>query len=180
MLPRVPKSTGELHNLHHLELQVIEIEDDIGILARLQSLVYLNVYIFRTPKGDIMFGSGFPVLKCFSITCIKMSSLTFEAGAMSKLQRLELNFNAHGWVQQGASPVGIAQLQGLKEVAVSIGCCYAKESDRRAAQSALGQTIVMHKGSPIGNIKCEKRRFFWFEDFGWHDIKITDDSCSST
>ncbi|KAM0856088.1 hypothetical protein ACQ4PT_049337 [Festuca glaucescens] len=179
MLPRVPKSTGELHNLHHLELQVIEVEGDVGILARLQSLVYLKLYIFGTPKGVITFGRGFPVLKCFSITCIKMSSLTFETGAMSKLQWLEINFNAHGWVHQGAPPVGIEQLQGLKEVVVSIGCCFAKESDRRAAESALGKTIDVHTGGPIGNIKC-KNSFFWFEDFGWRDIKITEDFNFST
>lgn len=120
------------------------LEDDVGILARLHSLIHLRLYIVGTPKEVIMFGMGFPVLKCFSITCIKVSFLTFESGTMSKLQRLEVNFNAHGWEQQGAPPVGIEQLPGLKEVVVCIGSCYTKESDKRAAQSALRNAIDVH------------------------------------
>ncbi|XP_073361778.1 disease resistance protein RGA5-like [Aegilops tauschii subsp. strangulata] len=172
-LPRVPKSTGELHNLHHLELQVIKmVEDDVGILARLQSLINLELHIFGTPKRAIMIGTGFPVLQCFSITCIKISFLTFEAGAMSRLKRLAINFNAHGWEdQQGAPPVGIEQLSGLKEVAVLIGCHEAKDSDKRAAQSALGNAVDVHTGRPTANIRC-KESWFSFEDFGLEDIKI--------
>lgn len=172
-LPRLPKSTAELHNLQHLELQVIEmLEDDVGILARLQSLIHLKLHMFGTLKRAIMFGTGFPVLKCFSITCIKILFLTFEAGAMSRLQRLEINFNAHGWEdQQGAPPVGIEQLSGLREVVVLIGCCHAKESDKRAAQSALGNAVDVHTGGPTANIKC-KESWFSFEDFGLEDIKI--------
>ncbi|KAM0821910.1 hypothetical protein ACQ4PT_071864 [Festuca glaucescens] len=174
-LPRVPKPTGGLHNMHHLELQVIEVlEDDVGILAGLHSLIDLKLYIFGTPKGVIMFGMGFPVLKCFSITCINVSFLAFEAGVMSKLQQLEINFNAHGWEQQGAPPAGIGKLAGLKEVIVRIGCCYAKESDKSAAQSAFRNAIDVHTGGPIAKIKCENM-WFGFEDFGWKNIKVNKD-----
>lgn len=171
-LPMVPKLTGELHNLQHLELQVIEMmEDDVRIFAQLQSLIHLKLHVFGTPKRAIMFGTGFPVLKCFSFMCIKISFLTFEAGAMSRLQRLEINFNAHGWEdQQGAPPVGIEQLSGLREVAVLIGCRAAKESDKRAAQSALGNAVDVHTGRPTANIRC-KESWFSFEDFGLEDIK---------
>ncbi|XP_037419220.1 disease resistance protein RGA5-like [Triticum dicoccoides] len=173
MLPRVPNSIGELRNLHHLELKVIEVlEDDIGILAQLHSLIHLELHIFGTPKRAIMFGTGFPVLSCFRITCIKISFLTFEAGALSKLQRLEINFNAHGWEdQQGTPPIGIEQLPGLKKVIVRIGCYQAKESDRKAAQYALGNAIDMHAGDRTANIVKCKDILYCFEDFGWEDIK---------
>jgi hypothetical protein len=126
-----------------------------------------------------MFGVGFPVLKSFSITCIKASFLAFEAGAMSKLQRLEINVNAHGWEQHGAPPAGIGKLPCLEEVAVRIGCCYANVSDTRAARSALQNAIDMHAGGPIANIKCENM-CFGFEDFGWKNIKVTKDYKFST
>uniref|UniRef100_M8B726 Disease resistance protein RPM1 n=1 Tax=Aegilops tauschii TaxID=37682 RepID=M8B726_AEGTA len=165
-LPRVPNSIRELRNLHHLEIEVIEVlEYDVRILARLHSLIHLKLHIFGTPKRVIIFGLGFPVLKCFSITCINISFLTFEAGAMSKLQRLGINFNAHGWEQLCAPPVGIQQLAGLKEVAVHIGGCHAEESDKNAAESALGNAIDVHPGGSSANIKCTNS-WFCFEDFG--------------
>uniref|UniRef100_R7W9J1 Disease resistance protein RPP13 n=1 Tax=Aegilops tauschii TaxID=37682 RepID=R7W9J1_AEGTA len=171
-LPRVPNSIGELRNLHHLEIEVIEVlEDDVRILARLHSLIHLKLHIFGTPKQVTIFGMGFPVLKCFSITCTNISFLTFEEGAMSKLQRLGINFNAHGWEQLGAPPVGIQQLAGLKEVAVHIGGCQVEESDKNAAESALGNAIAVHPGGPSANIKCTNS-WFCFEDFGLEDIKI--------
>ncbi|XBI06937.1 hypothetical protein VPH35_134904 [Triticum aestivum] len=171
-LPRVPNSIGELRNLHHLEIEVIEVlEDDVRILARLHSLIHLKLHIFGTPKQVTIFGMGFPVLKCFSITCTNISFLTFEEGAMSKLQRLGINFNAHGCEQLGAPPVGIQQLAGLKEVAVHIGGCQVEESDKNAAESALGNAIAVHPGGPSANIKCTNS-WFCFEDFGLEDIKI--------
>ncbi|KAK1604121.1 hypothetical protein QYE76_027794 [Lolium multiflorum] len=100
-------------------------------------------------------------------------------GAMSKLQRLEINVNAHGWEQHGAPPAGIGKLPCLKEVAVRIGCCYANVSDTRAARSALQNAIDMHAGGPIANIKCENM-CFGFEDFGWKNIKVTKDYKFST
>ena len=91
---------------------------------------------------------------------------------MSKLQRLEINFNAHGWEdQQGTPPIGIEQLPGLKKVIVRIGCYQAKESDRKAAQSALGNAIDMHAGDRTANIVKFKDILYCFEDFGWEDIK---------
>jgi hypothetical protein len=60
--------------------------------------VYL--YIRGTPKHKVLVHgrSGlFPVLKYFEVGCCRISQLSFEAGAMPKVERLELRFNAQGW-----------------------------------------------------------------------------------
>ncbi|RLM99861.1 hypothetical protein C2845_PM06G34710 [Panicum miliaceum] len=62
---------------------------------------------------------------------------------MPKLERLELCFSAHGWDRYGAAPAGIEHLTGLKEISVLIGGDGAKESNRRAAESAMRDTADM-------------------------------------
>jgi hypothetical protein len=74
---------------------------------------------------------------------------------MPKLERLELCFNAKGWDRYGAVPAGIEHLPGLKEISVDIGGFGAKESDRRAAESALRDTADMHPRRPVANIKVD-------------------------
>ena len=86
------------------------LEDDIGIISQLPSLIHLVLHISRAPENKIIIpgGSGlFPALKHFRVLCDRISYLTFEAGAMPKLERLELCFNAKGWDRYGAAPVGI-------------------------------------------------------------------------
>lgn len=123
MLSSVPKWIRELHNLYDLALGVKQVlEDDVGIIAQLHSLIHLNVYIFGTPKERVTIcGTGFLALKHFIVTCARISYLTFEAGAMSKLQRLEVGFNAREWEQYAAAFGGIGHLSVLKEVSVRIG-----------------------------------------------------------
>ncbi|KAG2622354.1 hypothetical protein PVAP13_3NG268801 [Panicum virgatum] len=119
------------------------------------SLIHLNLHIRGAPEGKISIpgGSGlFPVLKHFRVVCGRIPSLTFEAGTMTKLERLELCFNAKGWDRYGAAPAGIEHLPGLKEISVYIGEDGAKESDRRAAESALRDTADMHPRRPVANI----------------------------
>ncbi|XP_062201837.1 disease resistance protein RGA5-like isoform X2 [Phragmites australis] len=126
---RVPEWIGQLHSLHQLVLKVEEVlEDDVEMLAKLPSLTHLYLPILRAPKDKIIIrGSGFPVLKHFRVGCCRISCLTFEAGAMAKLEMLQLDVNAQGW---------------------------DRESNRRAAESALRSVVDMHPGRPTVNIKC--------------------------
>jgi hypothetical protein len=82
---------------------------------------------------------------------------------MPKLERLELCFNAKGWDRYGAVPAGIEHLPGLKEISVVMGGRGAKESNQRAAESALRDTADMHPRHPVANIKVSKG-FEWFSD----------------
>lgn len=91
MLSRVPKWIQELHNLYDLALGVKEVlDDDVGTIAQLHSLIHLNMYIFGTPKERVTIcGTGFLALKHFIVTCARISYLTFEAGAMPIAQAPE-------------------------------------------------------------------------------------------
>jgi hypothetical protein len=156
---RVPKWFGQLHSIYDLVLTVQEVlEDDVGILSQLPSLIHLFLHIRRAPEAKIIIpgGSGlFPVLKHFRIICGRISYLTFEVETMPKLERLELYFNAEGWDRYGAVPAGIEHLPSLKEISVDIGGIGANESDRRAAESALRDTADMHPRRPVANIKVD-------------------------
>ncbi|KAL6847445.1 hypothetical protein ACP4OV_023298 [Aristida adscensionis] len=83
---------------------------------------------------------------------------------MAKLERLGLSFNAMGWDMYGAAPAGIEHLSGLKEISIEIGCNGAKESNRRAAESALRNAVDMHPGYPTTKITCRDNFRFFFDD----------------
>jgi hypothetical protein len=141
---RVPEWIGQQQNLYDLQLTVKELlEDDVRILAQLPSLTHLNLYIKGALKDKILIhgGRGFPVLKHFEVYCSRISHLNFEAGAMPKLERLELGFNVQGWDKYDAAPTGIEHLSCLKEI---YACIAAKESNKSAAQSALRDAANMH------------------------------------
>ncbi|KAJ1266593.1 hypothetical protein BS78_08G164400 [Paspalum vaginatum] len=153
----VPRWIRQLHNLNDLYLIVKEVlEDDIGMLAQLPSLAHLSLNIQGTTKDKIIIRRiGFPCLKRFTVGCSRVSCLTFEARAMAKLERLELYFNAHGWDRYGAAPTGIEHLSRLKEIYVYIGGARARESNIRAAESALWKAVDMHLGRPVAHIKID-------------------------
>ncbi|TVU48848.1 hypothetical protein EJB05_00127, partial [Eragrostis curvula] len=152
---RVPEWIGQLHNLYDLRLMVKEmLEVDVRILAQLLSLIHLDLHIDDVPKDKIIIlGSGFPVVRNFRFACDKISCLAFEAGAMTKLERLELYFNAEGWDRYGsAAPAGLEHLFSLKEIYANIGGG-GMESSRRAGLSALSNAINLHPGCPTANIQ---------------------------
>ncbi|CAD6266663.1 unnamed protein product [Miscanthus lutarioriparius] len=152
---RIPGWIGQHHSLYDLELSVQDVYgDDVGILSQLPSLVRLDLHIHGVPKDKIIIrGRGFPALKHFTVGCFRISYLAFEAGAMPKLERLGLCFNAQGWDRYGGVPAGIEYLSGLKEIVGDIGSTFAKESNRRAAESALRDVAGLHPGHPVSNIK---------------------------
>ncbi|XP_015694945.1 disease resistance protein RGA5-like [Oryza brachyantha] len=153
---RVPVWIGQLHNLCDLYLTVKEVlEDDIGIVAQLLSLIRFDLSIRGIPKDKIIFrGNGFPVLKYFEVRCRRIWYLAFEVGAMPKLEGLQLCFNARGWDRYGgAAPSGMEHLLGLKEIVANIGEYGANKSNIRAAESALRDLAVMHPDFPKVNIQ---------------------------
>jgi len=164
---RVPGCISQQHNLYELDLDVKQVfEEDVGILAQLPSLINLVLYILGTPEDKIIIhGSGFPVLKRFTFGCSRISCLAFVAGAMPKLEMLELNFNAQGWDRYGAAPTGTEHLSGLREIHVDIGGGGARESNKRAAESALRNAIEMHPVRPVANINLDDCGCHVFDDY---------------
>ncbi|XP_066326514.1 disease resistance protein RGA5-like [Miscanthus floridulus] len=164
---RLPRWIGQLQNLHDLQLAVKEVHgDDIRILAQLASLTNLHVKIQATPRENMVIcRAGFPVLKHFEIGCSRMSYLIFEAGAMPRLQMLEVYFNASGWDKHGGAPTGIEHLSGLKEITVRISGRGARESNRRAALSALRNAADAHPGYPTTDIRCFDDMWTDFDDY---------------
>jgi hypothetical protein len=164
---RLPRRIGQLQNLHDLQLSVKEVlGDDIRILAQLASLTNLHVKIQATPRENMVIcRTGFPVLKHFEVGCSRMSYLIFEAGAMPRLQMLEVYFNASGWDKHGGAPTGIEHLSGLKEITVRISGRGARESNRRAALSALRNAVDAHPGCPTADIRCFDDMWTDFDDY---------------
>ncbi|KAM0850250.1 hypothetical protein ACQ4PT_053193 [Festuca glaucescens] len=160
MLSRVPKWIGELYNLYDLEL-VVEVLDDFGILAQLHSLLHLKLHVEGTLeyKVTICGTTHGHISYHFIISYIRISDLTFEAGAMPKLQRLEVRFNE----QHGTAPVGVEHLSGLTEFSVSNGGYNAEKSSRSVSQSAA-------KINPCGNLQFLRR--FDDDGFSWRKYGI--------
>jgi Leucine-rich repeat (LRR) protein len=152
-LTRVPKWIRDLHNLYKLDLVVHDVlRDDVGILAQLPSLTHLYLHIEGIPREKVVISrTGFPVLKYLTVGCSRASALTFEVGAMPRLQWLKIYFDTQLWHKYGGAPSGIEHLSGLKKIYVRIGCS-GDDYDIRAAESALRNAIDVHPGRPVAEI----------------------------
>ncbi|WVZ91462.1 hypothetical protein U9M48_037630 [Paspalum notatum var. saurae] len=178
----VPGWIGKLRSLHDLALGINEVlEDDIGVLAQLPSLIHLWLHICGTPKNTILIRrSGFPVLESFTVGCNRMPCLALEVGAMSKLERLGLHFNATGWDKYGGVPAGMEHLSSLKEISVKIGGDVARESNRRAAESAVWKAVDLHPGRPVGRVNFVPYIYSFYDTDGNLDNEFDVDGGSST
>lgn len=141
---KVPKWVGELQKLQVLKIAVKELPiDDFLVLARLPALTNLGLRTQVSPKVSIIIhGTTFPALKYFKYWC-RTPRLTFEAGAMPKLERLKLRFK-----EIFETPSSIAHLLGLKEIFLEIGGRHGKVPRRGGALSELIMAIEMHSSHP--------------------------------
>ncbi|PUZ75766.1 hypothetical protein GQ55_1G233200 [Panicum hallii var. hallii] len=167
--PGVPQWIGRLQKLYSLELGVGELSrDGVAVLAGLPALVRLDLSIRGAPReSTVITATGFPALKHLIVTC-RALCLTFEAGAMPSLQKLNLEFNADGATAEqggwcGNALAGVEHLSGLKEVYASIGGLGAlaatEDSGRTAAVSALRDAIGLHPNRPRVDIMCTQGRY---------------------
>ena len=117
---------GSLVNLSVLGLAVICVRpEDVEILGEIPSLLFLSLDTWGGTSGRIVFpgNNGFRSLKQFSL-CINFcgTSLEFEAGSMSRLEHVKLQFSAHEMeCLNGASSLGIQHLSSLNKVEIKIG-----------------------------------------------------------
>uniref|UniRef100_A0ACD5WBP1 Uncharacterized protein n=4 Tax=Avena sativa TaxID=4498 RepID=A0ACD5WBP1_AVESA len=152
---RLPVWIGHLHKLCTLKVVVRELlMKDIHMLTGLPALTILSLYVRQPTSEVIVFKpASFPVLKCFKFWC-GVLCLAFQEEALPKLQRLKVGFNAHRGEQFGLMLTGVEHLLSLQVIDGRIGATAgAQESDKRAAESALGNSISKHLMSPSFNIQ---------------------------
>jgi len=152
---RLPMWIGHLHKLCNLEVVVRELlMTDIDMLTGLPALTVLSLYV-RQPTAEVIVfnGASFPVLKCFKFWC-GVLCLAFQEETLPNLQRLKVGFNAHRGEQFGLMLTGVEHLLSLQVIDGRIGASAgAQESDRRAAESALRNSISKHSMSPRVNLQ---------------------------
>ncbi|XP_048548473.1 disease resistance protein RGA5-like [Triticum urartu] len=119
-LKRVPKWIGELYYLRILDLRVLHLSsDEVRILGELPSLVHVRIKVSDVSQDKVVVGTGlFPVLEHLWFEWVKDANayLSFEAGAMPKVQTLTLQFRWREW--RGATPIGMECLPCLQKIEV--------------------------------------------------------------
>ncbi|XBI22672.1 hypothetical protein VPH35_063664 [Triticum aestivum] len=153
----VPNWIGELHNLQTLDLVVEKLDrDGVGILAGLPALIDLNLTFDSALEETIAIdGTTFVILKRFEVSSNSMPHLTFQAGAMPKLQTLSLWLNGMGWKQnEKAALTGIEHLVALDRITVRITT--GTEPEQKSVESAIRSAINMHRSHAqiTVDIKC--------------------------
>jgi hypothetical protein len=128
--------------------------DEVRVLGELPSLISAMLHVSEVSQNKVVVGTGlFPVLEVFWFRSDEDVSayLSFEAGAMPRLQKLTLGF---GWKQwRGATPVGMECLSCLQEIRVwlrdTVLESNKKEEDVCAdVESAFKCTVRLHPKHP--------------------------------
>jgi hypothetical protein len=146
----VPGWIGELSHLRFLHLS----GDDVRVLGELPSLVYAVFRGLDVSQDKIIVTAGlFPVLEevLFWSDEDVTAYLSFEAGAMPKLQKLILGFGWKEWM--GATPVGIECLLCLQGIQLWPEGTSAESSKNRddilgAIESSFKTAASVHPGHP--------------------------------
>ncbi|KAF0896725.1 hypothetical protein E2562_027066 [Oryza meyeriana var. granulata] len=162
MLPcpfsRVPAWIAQLSQLTSLKLCLEKSPTDsaIELLNGLCCLIHLILHVETVLDRNIIFCStAFPVLTCFGF-CSGAPWLTFEQGALPKLQKLDISTGAYSAIdpaQDGRMLVGIEHLQSLEQVTVRIDCWYCSEYQVEKAEDAVRSAIKINPRDPNIQIK---------------------------
>jgi len=118
---RCPRWIAELRDLYSLRIRVEEVADGVSIVAQLPSLAYLYLEC-HGGKEEVAVFSGFRALKHLDLDC-KNLSLTFHAGAMPRLEKLEIWFRYHiSFVTGYFLPRGIEHLPArtLRQICLKV------------------------------------------------------------
>jgi hypothetical protein len=115
------------------------------VLGELPSLVRANFIVLDVSQDNVLVGSGsFPVLEqVWSVSDGDVSAyLSFEAGAMPKLQRLKLSFDWEEW--KGATPFGMECLPCLQDIKVWLHDTHG-ESSISTLEGPIVDMIYLYK-----------------------------------
>ncbi|KAM0887705.1 hypothetical protein ACQ4PT_028838 [Festuca glaucescens] len=150
----LPEWTNELTKLCTLKIAVRKLSsEDVVILNGLPSLTALSLFVWTVPVRRVMFeGGGFFVLKYFKFVCAA-PCIVFLEGAMPKIRKLKLGFNANKMERCSLLAAGFERLTRLMEISTKIGRASADECDRKSAQLVLTNAISKHPNIPIINVQ---------------------------
>ncbi|KAI4967088.1 hypothetical protein ZWY2020_031045 [Hordeum vulgare] len=156
---RVPKWIGKLCCLRILNLHVLHLSsDEVRVLGELPTLVSVSLWVPDVSQEKVVVGMGsFPVLEDFWLLSDKdvNAYLSFEAGAMPKVQMLNLQFSWTEW--RGATPVGMECLSCLQHIKVwldstSIKSNKNREDVRAQVESAFKSAASLHPRHPYVSV----------------------------
>ena len=153
-LPKMPKwIVPALDSLAYLDINLIEVtEEGLRILGEIPALLCLNLSISSVQKERLAIqGIGFPCLKEFCIIrathCASAIYLTFEEGAMPKLEKLELPMfisvaEAYGFY------LGLGHLPCLRDARVTRCEDYDTPYQSKATVTAIREEANSHPNHP--------------------------------
>ncbi|CAM0947981.1 unnamed protein product [Alopecurus aequalis] len=154
-LKRVPKWIGELRCLRMLSLFIMHLSsDEVCVLGELPSLISAGISGLDVSQDKVVISTGlFPVLEdvLFQSDDDVTENVSFEAGAMPKLQKLDLVLGWNKW--GGNTPVGMDCLPCLQDVRVGLqetGAASRKdwEDVRAEVETAFKSAIRLHPKHP--------------------------------
>uniref|UniRef100_A0ACD5Z9A6 Uncharacterized protein n=1 Tax=Avena sativa TaxID=4498 RepID=A0ACD5Z9A6_AVESA len=151
----VPRWIGGLRCLRMLRLRVLHLSsEEVRAIGELPSLVSASFYGLGVSRDKVVVSTGlFPVLEDVVFRSYEDTTtwLSFEAGAMPRLQELSLGF---GWKQwRGAAPVGMESLPCLQDIQVWLCHTSAESSEnwrdvRADVKSAFKAAVRLHPRHP--------------------------------
>ncbi|TVU49724.1 hypothetical protein EJB05_01052, partial [Eragrostis curvula] len=134
--PRIPSWIASLSKLTYLDINVDPVDEEtLEVLGNLPLLMFLWVSSNATaPKERLVVTSSmFICLKEFQFTCWSNGAgLMFEAGAMPRLERLRVPFNAGTGLY-----FGIQHLSSLRSLVIEIICSGATVQEVEALEEAI-------------------------------------------
>ncbi|XP_044955323.1 disease resistance protein RGA5-like [Hordeum vulgare subsp. vulgare] len=159
--PKMPKwIVPTLSSLAYLNINLIEAtEEDLRMLGEMPALLCLSITISTLQKERLALqGIGFPCLKEFRLIranhCGSAIYLTFEEGALPKLEKLELPFFVSVAEEYGFY-LGLGHLPCLRDAHVSL-CNYGDASyeGNSAAAAAIRKEANSHPNHPRLSIRA--------------------------
>ncbi|XP_040385613.1 disease resistance protein RGA5-like [Oryza brachyantha] len=152
----IPSWIGKLDRLRVLNIAVMQIsQDDLDTLRGLPALSALSLRVQTAPAQRIVVANeGFWALSYFMFACTA-PCMAFVEGAMPRLERFSVRFNADEFKQYGPAEPGFEHLASLQEISARIEGpdADADQSDKEEVESALKTAIRRHPRNLVVNIR---------------------------
>lgn len=147
-LANVPKwISQELTSLSNVTIGLDKLRDeDLDTLGELPSLLDLHLHLATGPKKKLTV-TGFPCLRRFGLLSLDGAYITFQKGAMPKLEKLEQSFDVSVAKAYGFY-LGMEHLPCLKVIQVMLCNKGATLSESKAAAASMRNEAGAHPNHP--------------------------------